>query len=201
MAPLARRTLRCHPHTPCGAVEEVTAEIGLDTGMLVVAVRIVGELARLRIPTDSERLDPDRLWAHTCCELFVAPFVGDAYPRGALAYVEWNFSPNGQVARFEFSAYRQRRPSSASAAGAAAWACSDRAGGALALDARAPLPPDTGGAARISITAVVEDEGGALSYWALRHPTDRPDFHHPDGFALSLTLGAVPAIVDAPGPP
>ena len=189
---LARRSLRCHPQTPCAAVDEVTAEIGLDPdGMLVVAFRIVGDLARLRIPTDVERLDPERLWAHTCCELFVAPIAGDAY-------VEHNFSPNGQVARFEFSAYRRRAPSSAVGAVSIT---STRELGALALDARVPLPLDVGAAARISITTVVEDDSGALSYWALRHPSGRPDFHHEHGFALSLTLGAVPAIVDAPGPP
>jgi len=170
---------------------EITAEIGVDTDeMLVVTYRIVGELARLRIPTDAEHLDPDRLWAHTCCELFVAPLAG-------AAYVEHNFSPNGQVARFELSAYRERVPSSPVVAAASVSTARER--GVLELCARAPLPAGTD-AARISITAVIEDDAGALSYWALRHPTDRPDFHDPDGFALALTLGAVPAIVDAPGP-
>ena len=32
----------------------------------------------------------------------------------------------------------------------------------------------------------IEDEAGALSYWALRHPPGKPDFHHPAGFALEL---------------
>jgi hypothetical protein len=37
---------------------------------------------------------------------------------------------------------------------------------------------------------VLEEDGGALSgalsYWALRHPPGKPDFHHPAGFALEL---------------
>jgi hypothetical protein len=41
---------------------------------------------------------------------------------------------------------------------------------------------------RIAMAAVVEDEGGRLSYWALRHPPGRPDFHHPDSFTLELEL-------------
>ena len=175
-----RRSLSCHPSARCDAVAEVTADVELDGDVLVVAFGIVG--ARLRIP--GAPLDPERLWAHTCGELFVMPDGGEAY-------VEHNFSPTGQVACFEFSAYRERVPSS-HAVGSVATTRDDRT---LVLAARAPLAPGLA-AARIALTAVVEDEHGALSYWALRHPLDRPDFHHPGGFALSLTLGAAPAIVD-----
>ena len=36
------------------------------------------------------------------------------------------------------------------------------------------------------VSAVIEDDSGALSYWALRHPPGKPDFHHPDAFAMEL---------------
>ena len=36
------------------------------------------------------------------------------------------------------------------------------------------------------LTAVVEDDRGSLSYWALRHAPGNPDFHDPDAFALEL---------------
>jgi hypothetical protein len=39
---------------------------------------------------------------------------------------------------------------------------------------------------RIGLSAVIEDVDGGLSYWALAHPSDKPDFHHPDSFALTL---------------
>ena len=38
----------------------------------------------------------------------------------------------------------------------------------------------------IALAAVIEDDSGSLSYWALKHPAGRPDFHHADGFALEL---------------
>ena len=38
---------------------------------------------------------------------------------------------------------------------------------------------------RVGLSAVVEDAGG-VSYWALTHPAGKPDFHHPDCFALEL---------------
>ena len=34
--------------------------------------------------------------------------------------------------------------------------------------------------------AVIEENDGRLSYWALRHAPGKPDFHHPEAFALEL---------------
>jgi hypothetical protein len=39
---------------------------------------------------------------------------------------------------------------------------------------------------RIALAAVIEDDNGELSYWGLRHPHAKPDFHHPNGFALEV---------------
>jgi hypothetical protein len=35
-------------------------------------------------------------------------------------------------------------------------------------------------------SAVIEEEGGMVSYWALNHPDGDPDFHHPACFAATL---------------
>src|SRR6476646_7540706 len=32
----------------------------------------------------------------------------------------------------------------------------------------------------LGLSAVMEDKSGRLSYWALAHPTDKPDFHRPE---------------------
>lgn len=37
-----------------------------------------------------------------------------------------------------------------------------------------------------SLSAVIEEADGTISYWALAHPSDKPDFHHPDSFVLDL---------------
>ncbi|MGH8770025.1 MAG: hypothetical protein ACREV2_02415, partial [Burkholderiales bacterium] len=39
---------------------------------------------------------------------------------------------------------------------------------------------------KLALTAVIEDENGKLSYWALEHPPGKPDFHHQVAFALEL---------------
>ena len=38
----------------------------------------------------------------------------------------------------------------------------------------------------MGLSAVIEEKGGNMSWWALAHPGEEPDFHHPDGFQLRL---------------
>ncbi|MBI3061386.1 MAG: hypothetical protein HYY83_05345 [Deltaproteobacteria bacterium] len=52
------------------------------------------------------------------------------------------------------------------------------AGHHLRSQGRVELSPDS--AAR----APAQD--GTISYWALKHPPGKPDFHHPDAFALEI---------------
>ena len=42
------------------------------------------------------------------------------------------------------------------------------------------------GPARASLAAVIEEEDGAKSYWALAHPPGKSDFHHTDCFVARL---------------
>jgi hypothetical protein len=144
-------------------VDEVIVEIEAH----VVRWRIVGEV---RVP--EARLDPERLWEHTCCELFVALGQGEAYE-------EWNVSPTGQVTRFAFSSYRARVLFDTPAIDVRVNASPRE------LVVEAGLP-QLGTGALLSPTAVIEDAAGGLSYWAVHHPCARPDFHHRDGFVVRL---------------
>jgi hypothetical protein len=42
------------------------------------------------------------------------------------------------------------------------------------------------------LSALIEDQNGGKSYWALAHPPGKPDFHHADSFALEFSP-AVPS--------
>jgi hypothetical protein len=33
---------------------------------------------------------------------------------------------------------------------------------------------------------VIETTEGVVAYWALAHPSDKPDFHHPETMTLAL---------------
>ncbi len=62
--------------------------------------------------------------------------------------------------------------------------------GGLELDARVRLSrlslTHRSTSLSLAVSAVVEDDSGKLSYWALGHPPGKPDFHHPDAFALEF---------------
>ncbi|WP_079434274.1 DOMON-like domain-containing protein [Zoogloea sp. LCSB751] len=169
--------LICHPDTPAAGVRAIRVDFerGCDGG-LRLAYRLEGELDGLRIPAVATPLPPERLWAYTCFEVF----VGVA---GAEAYREFNFSPNGQWARFDFATYRGRVPSPV---GPAPRLDIVRSVGALSLAANLEAACLPAGELRLGITAVVEHGDGHHSYWALAHPPGKPDFHHRDGFAVAL---------------
>ncbi|MCE1239879.1 MAG: DOMON-like domain-containing protein [Azonexaceae bacterium] len=169
--------LHCHAASkpPAGLV--VAAEVGrLATGGLRLHYRIFG-IDALRIPALRPAMPVDGLWRHTCCEAFVA---GDTDS----SYHEFNFSPSGCWAAYRFTDTRQRDEN---------WQIPqplrvDRMddGRMLHLVVELPagvLPPD---ATRIGLTMVAEHADGELSYWALRHTAERPDFHLRDSFMLPL---------------
>jgi hypothetical protein len=170
-----------HPSTPISAFGVAAAVEWSGTGALRFAYRLVGSLARVRVPAASPSRRADRLWEHTCFEAF----VGLA---GAPAYVELNFAPSGAWALYRFDRYREGAPLVPDEV--APRIAVVRGPEHLDLEATVALdawPPAYGTAALcIGLTAVVETTDGRLSYWALRHPAAMPDFHHADGFAVRL---------------
>lgn len=174
--------LLCHPATPAPVVSKIEARALIrPDGYLDLAFRLRGDMARLLIPT---LLAEDRklLWEHTCFEAFIA---------GAdeTAYREFNFSPSGQWASFAFSDYRLANETSAMVD--PPQIASRLFAGRMELEAL--ISPDslpTGSTKLLlGLSAVVEAADtvdGSHSYWALRHPAPRPDFHHRDSFAFEL---------------
>jgi hypothetical protein len=155
----------------------------MSDGALAVAFSLEGHIDALRIPPAQSPRRSDLLWLHTCFEAFVA------LP-GEPGYRELNFAPSGEWAAYGFRRYRERVPLD--------WdpdpdivVC--RTATRLELSATFRLfgPARTRSSAplQLALSAVIEDVDGRLSFWALRHPPGKPDFHHPDAFALEL--GAV----------
>jgi hypothetical protein len=106
----------------------------------------------------------------------------------ASAYAEFNFSPSGSWAAYAFTGFRQgTRNADIEAPPDCRWRRDD---GRLELDvALRPLRWPVGAATlplRVGLTAVIEDRSGTITYWALRHPAGRAEFHHPDGFVLDI---------------
>jgi hypothetical protein len=166
-------SLVAHPRTPGAAVRGVRAAAArTPRGLLGLRYRIEADLERLRIPPPCAPAPGERLWQHLCCEVFVAS-------ASARAYREFNFSPSGEWAAYAFERYREGTPLDVPDPGIAV----RTDGQALELSASVEVEAAK---LRVALCVVVEELDGALSYWALRHPAPRPDFHHPDGFALEI---------------
>ena len=132
--------------------------------------------ARAQAGGSSERMD--NLWRHTCFETFLA------IP-GTPGYWEINASPNGDWNVYRFSDYRTGGTAEPQAEAPVVTCSGDRSGYrcTIAMQLKPwwqhPEPPE------LALTMVLEDRLGALSYWALSHPGDEPDFHDRRGFLQS----------------
>lgn len=169
--------LVCHPQTPSQAVQGIVVAAAREAGgLLALSYSIRGDISRLAIPAARRPAPGERLWQHTCCEAFVAR------PPGA-AYREYNFSPSGEWAAYAFQRYREGAAVEVPAPRIELRSTRDE----LELRARIELAP---GRALAALCAVIEEAGGGLSgglsYWALRHPPGKPDFHHAAGFTLEI---------------
>jgi hypothetical protein len=101
-------------------------------------------------------------------------------------YREFNLSPSGEWAVFDFRHYRDGGEAEIDPA---PHIVVRRTINRLELDATIChdfLPQ--GSPLRLGLSAVIEDTAGELSYWALRHPPGKPDFHHTDAFTVQLVL-------------
>lgn len=172
-----------HPATPpLGVSGLVVRMLSVDANWLTLRWRVEGA-GRIVLPPFAGKVRADGLWQTTCFELF-------AKPVGAEAYAEFNFSPSQAWAAYDFGSYRAGM---AERAMPRPPACTPRRGQTVlifdvALPAAAlPVLP-----AAIGLTAVIEEEGGHKSYWAIAHREDRPDFHHPSCFAASLEAPSAP---------
>ena len=170
-----------HPATPCAHAQQIGVQVSfLPTDALEIQYSLHGEIANLRIPNESAPRRADNLWRHTCLEAFIATPL-------STRYLEFNFAPSGEWAIYQFDAYREGMkaieappPIITTRRTAHDWVVKAAVDlhGFPDFMARAEL--------RLAVSAVVEDNNGELSYWALAHPPGKPDFHHADSFALTL---------------
>lgn len=152
---------------------------------LDLAFLLQGNLGQIRIPPPTVGTRGERLWQHTCCEVFLAADTAGAYH-------EVNLAPSGAWAEYAFTAYRQRTDAGATVL---VPPVSVRRGrDQLELRAQLSLAHVAGknraGVLRLALSAVVEHGDGSLAYWALWHPAGPPDFHHPDAFTLRVEAPA-----------
>jgi hypothetical protein len=175
--------LTAHPATPNDAVRSLVAQLRAEEpGILVFQYLLDADMSRVRVPLSRAGGRAEALWKHTCFEAFLAPV-------DAPGYHEFNFSPSLNWAIYRFSAYREGM--SLAETGGAPEISLRRDDNGLELKSVVRLGHldelRDARHLRIGLAAVIEDKSGRLSYWGLRHPPGKPDFHHSNGFALEIT--------------
>jgi len=173
--------LRCHPSTRSEAVRAIAVLVRRSASSeLRMTFRLDGDIRRIRVPSSAVPRIATQLWRHTCFEAFIAM-------EGQPAYHEFNFAPSGEWAVYAFSGYRNGGPLANEMMRRQISVRST--GSRLELDSLVPLDCLSAihprASLRVGLSAVIEASDG-LSYWALRHPAGKPDFHDADGFALLL---------------
>ena len=169
--------LIAHPdHPPVGITGVESRIIGRDANWLRARWRVEGS-RQLVVPPFAGKGRTDDLWQTTCFELYLKPLGGEAY-------CELNLSPSERWNAYDFDGYRagmRERPFPHEPE------CTIRLGSTFAIfDAAIPLAglPDQDCA--MGLSAILEEQGGVKSYWALAHPESKPDFHAPACFAVAL---------------
>ena len=171
-------TLTRHPQNTASSILEIDVVVEqVESGSIMITFRLTGDVSALNIPESRSPGRADDLWQHTCFEVFMMQGEGPEYR-------EFNFSPSGEWAVYDFRGYRNGGVlENEFTPGIVVHKTKDR----LVLTAeisRGLLP--SGRPLRLGLSAVIEDVDAILSCWALRHPAGKPDFHHTDAFTLQL---------------
>jgi hypothetical protein len=163
-----------HPlmlHRTCdlGPIRSVTASVRADATGCTAEFRLEGGIDRIILPEPAASVRADNLWQTTCFEIFWQP-IGGTY------YREFNLSPSGRWAAYDFDAYREGMRDAP--VEAFALSCThSAANGTGELVLTAAIATDLAVPAQVALNAIIEHTDGALQYWALAFGPGKPDFH------------------------
>ncbi len=172
--------LHPHPTSVCPAIRSFEAQASrLGDQQLELRYSIEGEIDRLLLPPWRAGGRAHELWRHSCFEAFLRIPTQPGY-------LEFNFAPSGDWAIYRFAEYRRgmTEVEIAQAPAIQLEATEHRLElkALVDLDGIAETAVDSDW--RLALSAVIEEVTGRLSYWALAHPSQKPDFHHEAGFLV-----------------
>lgn len=170
-----------HPKSTGRSVRRLEAVADRESpGRLVLTFRLEGDIGALFLPPIGPPHQKDELWRRTCFEAFIRPGPGPGYS-------EINLSPSSEWAAYGFV---DRRSGMRRIDSPAPETTTSRSESVFTLRASLDLSSipsfTTDLPWRVNIAAVTEDLSGGHAWWALSHPSEAPDFHHPDAFTLLL---------------
>ncbi len=175
-----REFLKKHPQAECSAdiqIEVVTARP--SSCCLELSYVVTGKLQEILIPAAMTPERADELWRHTCFEAFIRTADTE--------YYELNFAPTTAWAAYRFTGYRRGKSVAAIPIPAiVAHSDPDRYSLQASLNLNSLYRPEQQ-LWHLGLSAVIEDKTGGLSYWALAHTANKPDFHRPESFVYEFS--------------
>ena len=123
----------------------------------------MGDVTRLVLPRPAARERTDDLWRTTCFELFVA---GEGE-----SYWEFNLSPSGAWAAYQFDRHREGRRAADAAVEI------EISSNEKTFSLKAEILPEFPDPVHVGLTAVIEEADRLLRYWATSFAPGEPDFH------------------------
>lgn len=143
-----------------------------------VTFTVYGELEKLYIPNENKnpkRLD--NLWKRTCFETFVKK-------NSQSKYIEINASPSGDWALYTFTDYHQGMANADEIEQFKVRSDLDKIRNTLKCEYTINLKPFhlPENNLDIGLSCILETDRGDLSYWAVNHKKEKPDFHLASNF-------------------
>lgn len=154
-----------HQSCPLGPIRSVTAQIIATSSGCEAEFRLDGRIGAIALPAPGPSIRTDNLWQTTCFEIFWQPL-------GGTSYREFNLSPSGRWAAYDFDSFREGMRDAP--VDAIALACSHGEG---ELVLKATIAADLPAPTQVALNAIVDHGDANLQFWALAFPPGRPEFH------------------------
>jgi len=172
------------PFEPMGIELSIRANLAWEDDCLELNFVIDGEIALIDLPeSNSSKERILGLWESTCFELFIK----DA---NSSKYLEFNFSASGDWNCYTFEHYRSELKELPTMQSKYIKVATQHSKNTYQYKVEINTTElsqilQKVGQRKIGLNAVIKT-GGKLSYWALNHPKNQPDFHDVQGMCISI---------------
>ncbi|MEM6475620.1 MAG: hypothetical protein AAF687_05580 [Pseudomonadota bacterium] len=161
--------LMLHQTCDLGPIRAVTASITATSTGCEAEFRFDGDVSAIKLPEAGPSVRTDNLWKTSCFEIFWQP-VGGTY------YREFNLSPSGRWAAYDFDSFREgMRDAPVDAIAVSSSHSASNGQGELVL--KASIAAELPAPAQVALNAIVEHRDGGLQFWALAFGPGKPEFH------------------------
>ena len=146
---------------------------------LVLSFLLQGNLDDFVLPPAAKQTRCDNLWQSTCFEMFWAE-------EGKKNYWELNLAPTGGWNVYAFTDYRTGMRQEERVGEPLIEIKHTEERFSLTAELRIGNLHPNNAPLRVGVSGVLKHRDSRLSYWALAHPEDKPDFHAPQTFLLRV---------------